>query len=117
MVINRFIFVFIFLLLQRTWHKKAGGKYELVSSRQKYQSRVLFCVTTNWLCVKKSKKSSVALLALWHIKTFLCLSGFFMLTSAHMSFYACWAFLCLLVNELLQFLLIIVKKMKSTSIV
>ncbi len=47
--------------------------------------------------------------------TFLCLSGLFMLTSAHVPFYACQAFLCLSVDELLQFVLIIVeKKMKST---
>jgi len=48
-------------------------------------------------------------------ETFLCLSGLFMLTSAHVPFYACRAFLCLSEDELLQIMLIREeKKMKST---
>ncbi len=80
-------------------------KFGFVSSCQKLQCIVLFHVTTNQSCTQrweKSQKKSSTVTILF----FMLLSDLFMLTSAHVPFYACWAFLCLSLDKLLQFILI-----------
>ncbi len=55
--------------------KTLGGKFGLISSRQKLRCRVLLRVATNWLCAQTEEKS--------------------LIIGAPRPFYACQAFLCL----------------------
>jgi hypothetical protein len=80
--------------------KTQGGKFGLVSSCQKLRCRVLFCVTTNWLCAKKNKKNHLPPKLL-----FMLIRPFYAYHCTS-SFYAYWAFLCLSMPEMLQFMLI-----------
>ncbi len=93
--------------------KTLGGKFGLISSRQKLRCRYFYYVSQLTGCVRKQKKKSLIIGA---PRPFLCLSGLFMLTSAHVPFYACRAFLCLSADELLQFMHISVWKKWSRLI-
>ena len=112
-LIIRFFFVFFFLLLEWIWDKNTGLEIWASQFLPKTPVYGTFCVTTNRLCPWKfkkiTKKSSTTTILL-------CLSGSFMLTSAHMSFYVCLGFLFLSADELLQFMLIIVTKISQNDL-
>ena len=105
----RFHLVVIAVRLDLVW--KRSGRNSGSSVLAKNSGVGYFYVSQLTSCVREQKKKSLNISP--RTKTILCLSVLFMLISADGPFYACQSILCLSGDELLQFMPISVKKMKS----